>query len=756
MQIKWSGLVFAFALGAPLAAACQTVVAAAVPTPGVDRFATESMVNEQMDTVYRYSADGTGSKEITGVLRMQSDAAAKQYSVLTVPFASSTERVEIVYVRARKPDGSLVETPPADAQEMPQQITREAPFYSDLKEEQLPIRNLRNGDHLEYKVKILRTKAETAGEFWGQETFGTGAVILNESIELHVPKSIYVKVWSPEHTATVSDAADETIYRWTGDQLTPTILSPDDKKKASEDAAKKQFNPDGDLPPIAWTTFKSWQQVGAWYRTLEGDRTVPDTDIKARTAEVISGKSTDEEKVRAIYAYVSTQVRYIGVGLGIGRYQPHSASEVLRNEYGDCKDKHTLLAAMLTAAGFHPEASLIGAGIRFNQDVPSPSAFNHLITALPLGGETIWLDSTAEVAPYRLLILTIRDKQTLVVPDTGVATLMKTPASLPFTPSETFTATGKLESNGTAKAHMKYETRGDGEIVMRSLFRQIPPGQWEQLVQNLSQRLGFSGTTSHAETGHPDATTNPFTLSYDYEREKLGDWDSLRIVPLFPIVFVPIPDDKDPPTEPIELGQPYLSIAKSTLTLPDGWGATLPEEVHQKTPYISFDKTYKIDHETLTVERKIEVLQRRVPVSDWKTYKNWTDATLKDGEPWIQLVTNNPPSKPVVGGKIPMDDGTINHSIVDLMSQSFQEIQRGEANKAAETLDEAKKLNEKQPGLWALYGFLRSMQSRPDDAIEAFQKEIALNPSNYQVLGALTDLQGRMGKSLTQSSQCVL
>ena len=67
---------------------------------------------------------------------------------------------------------------------------------------------------------------------------------------------------------------------------------------------------------------------------------------------------------------------------------------MLENQYGDCKDKHTLLAALLTASGLHADAVLIGAGVRFNEAVPSPSSFNHLITTVSVAGGPVWLDST--------------------------------------------------------------------------------------------------------------------------------------------------------------------------------------------------------------------------------------------------------------------------------------------------------------------------------------------------------------------------
>jgi hypothetical protein len=375
-------------------------------------YSAESIVVERLDTVYKFAADGTGVREISAVTLIQSDAAARQYGVLTFPFAGNNERVEFEYVRVRKPDGSVAETPAADVQEMPQEVTRQAPFYSDLKEKQLPVRNLRAGDRLEYKVRIVVAKPEVPGQFWGQESFGKWAVILNESIELHVSKGKYVKVWSPENAPVKSEAGNETVYRWTGANLEP-LIGKDGKTK------QREFDPKGELPAIAWTTFKSWDEVGAWYRDLEGDRVVPDTEVKAKAAELTAGKTSEEEKAHAVYGYVATQIRYIGVAFGVGRYQPHPAGEVLRNQYGDCKDKHTLLAAMLTAAGMHPEAAMIGAGIRMNEEVPSPGAFNHMITTVPVGGKQVWLDATAEVAPYQVLVAPIRDKQTLVVPETG-------------------------------------------------------------------------------------------------------------------------------------------------------------------------------------------------------------------------------------------------------------------------------------------------------------------------------------------------
>jgi hypothetical protein len=382
---------------------------------------------------------------------------------------------------------------------------------------QLPIKNLRVGDTLEWQARMVRTKAEAEGEFWGQESFTDDAVTLAETVELRVPQGKKVTVWSPGVKASESNADGKHVYRWQSAQLNPTTGKEHDaevaaKKKTVWTAAQELDEKEGKLPAIEWTTFASWVAVGGWYRGLEGDRMVADADVKAKVAEVTAGKTTDEDKLRAVYGYVATQIRYIGVSFGIGRYQPHSAGAVLGNQYGDCKDKHTLLAAMVGVLGLKVDAVLIGAGIRFNEDVPSPAAFNHLITLVWLDGKPVWLDSTTEVAPYRMLALVIRDRRALAIPDAGVARLERTPAGLPFKAYENMEAKGALDKDGVSESHLKLVIRGDDELFVRTVLRQVAPAQYDQFVQRMSAGMGYGGTTSHAEISRVDDTADPLTI----------------------------------------------------------------------------------------------------------------------------------------------------------------------------------------------------------------------------------------------------
>jgi tetratricopeptide (TPR) repeat protein len=714
----------------------------------VTDYSAEPFVVEHLDGVYRMTVDGTGSKMTTVVLKVQSDASLKQLGILNIPFASGTQRVEIIYARVRRPDGTVIETPIDQAIEMPSPVTTAAPFYSDLKQMQLPIRSLRVGDTLEWQAKIVLAKAEAPGQFWGQETFAEDGVILSQTLEVHVPKDTYLNVWSPSNKPTETVDGGDRVFRWVSSQKKPTVGKEADtekelKKKQMWTAEQELDAKEGKLPSVAWTTFKNWESVGAWYQGLESDRVVPDAPVKAKVAELTAGKMTEEEKVRAVYGYVATQIRYIGVAFGIGRYQPHSAAQVLENQYGDCKDKHTLLAAMLSVLGLHPNAALIGAGVRFNDAVPSPGSFNHLITTVPVGGQEVWLDSTEEVAPYRALAYVIRDKKALLVPDAGMSRVEVTPAALPFPSFQKLDAVGTLDKEGTSNSRLVWTMRGDGEMAFRAAFRQVSPGQYDQLVQQISQNIGYTGTTSHSEVSRPEDTAAPMTLSYDYKREKNGDWDNLKIIPQLAPNSLPQLDEKEPPVQAIALGVPRVETSTAAMKLPDGWGVELPEAVHAKSAFATYDQTYRFEKGTVYTERRVEVLRETLPVSEWKTYKKWAEDADLAHDPWIQLVTNEHKANSA-SGESPIAGS--NAEAAKLISAAYKEIQQHDLEGAKAKLDQAKFLSSNQAFLWSTYGYYEYQEKNWMAAITDYKKELTMYPERHGTYRDIASAQTALGK----------
>lgn len=739
------------ALSAPFLILPSLAAAQSKPATAPDPYAAEPIVFDRVDIVYFMKADGTGIEERTVAAKIQSDAMVRQTGVISLGFASASQHIAFEYVRVRRPDGTIIETPLANAMEQPAPVTREAPFYSDLKEEQLPVKSLELGDTLEWKARIITTRSEAPGQFWNVDNFlPEGIVAREESIELHAPADKIVNVWTNPKLnlkPAESTANGEHVWRWQTSQLDPTTGP---KAEAAKKAKKAHLlTPEeeldeerGKLPSVAWTTFKSWPDVGAWFRGLEGDRAVPDDEIKQKVAELTAGKATQEEKVRAIYAYVSSQIRYIGVAFGIGRYQPHQAVDVLHNQYGDCKDKAILLSAMLAAAGQPSDVALIGAGVRFNEAVPSPAAFNHAITHTKVDGRDVWLDSTEEVAPYKMMYAALRDRTALLVPASGPAALAQTVKDPPFPVFQTWTAKGTLTPDGATTSHITLTVRGDDELALRQSVRQVSPSQYDEFAQQIFHGIGYQGTTSHADISRPDATEDAMSISTDYRREKSGDWGTLRIVAELAPVDLPRVDETDPPTSSIQLGVPRTNTSTAELALPEGWRVELPEAVHAKTPFATMDITYRFEKGTLYAERKYTVLREKLPASEWKTYKKFQDDAGLGGEPYIQLIRAGGPH-PSASSIPTVTDNQEAGRLVELAVQTLQ--QSYDAKTAKTLLDRAGKLNPTQRRLWAAYGFLAMYEGKVNEAITDFRKELAQDPANLSVYQALAAAQASHG-----------
>jgi hypothetical protein len=107
-----------------------------------DTYSKEPYVFESISNSLRFEADGTGQRDLTFRARIQSESAIREFGLLTYPFASSFENLEIDYVRVRKPDGSTVDTPAADVQELDSAVSREAPMYTDSREKHIAVKSL--------------------------------------------------------------------------------------------------------------------------------------------------------------------------------------------------------------------------------------------------------------------------------------------------------------------------------------------------------------------------------------------------------------------------------------------------------------------------------------------------------------------------------------------------------------------------------------------------------------------------------------
>lgn len=166
------------------------------------------------------------------------------------------------------------------------------------------------------------------------------------------------------------------------------------------------ITPPKDAPPrfgwmrvVQYSDFADWAAVSRRFDSIFRDaaRLAPDSPVKAEAARIAAAHSGDLARAQAALELVQRQVRYIFVGLNGGNLTPATADETWQRRYGDCKGKTALLLALLAELGIEAEAVLANnAGIDdgFDERLPSPGLFDHVLVRAEIDGQAYWLDGT--------------------------------------------------------------------------------------------------------------------------------------------------------------------------------------------------------------------------------------------------------------------------------------------------------------------------------------------------------------------------
>ena len=730
-------------------------------------YSQEAIVIDDLRTSYRFERDGTGQRDVTFRAKVQSDAGVERLGQLVIGYSSANEKLDMDYVRVRKADGSTVNAAASDVQDLTAPIAREAPIYTDLRQKHITVPGLRPGDVLEYRMVWTVHTPLAQNHFWVEHDFIKKiAIVLNNELTVNIPVASKVKLKNePGFAPEIKEENERRIYHWKHANLKLASEEEEDKDK-EEDKEAEETHPDVQL-----TTFQSWDEVGQWYAGLQKDRIVPDEKIKVKAEEIINGRATEKEKVRALYEFVAKNFRYVSLSLGQGRYQPHTATSVMSNQYGDCKDKHTLLASMLAATGLRAYPVLINSARKLDVDIPSPGQFDHVISAIPLGNETLWADTTAEIAPAGLLSPNLRNKKALMIPTAGPARLETTPAEPPFLSSETVSVEGTVDDLGKLNAHARMVLRGDAEMYMRFAFRRTPKSNWKNLGYYLGIGVGIEGEVTDIKTSDPADLDKPFEIEFNVAKNDFLDWSSKKLrvgVPLPVLNLLQFKGRKASSTKPLELGPPIDISYNLKLTLPGKYQTRLPLPLKVSRDYAEYAANYKLQGSALVGDRTLHLRQRELPAERLQDYQAFVAAVKSDEAQTVSLETEVA-GTPAIPDSVKVDDliqsgaaasRNQNYAVAEQLfkrvvekdpkhktvrrSLGFALVRQRKYAEAIEVLKEQTKINPFEDYAYGLMGHVYWQQQDYANAEAAFRKQIEITPLDQ-------DAHANLGKMLVDS-----
>ena len=266
-------------------------------------------------------------------------------------------------------------------------------------------------------------------------------------------------------------------------------------------------------PRVQASTYASWESFGEWWWNLISEEIDTSEEMRVKVTELTESAATPLDRLRAIYDFVVTDVRYNAWEFGVHGYQPYSAPVIFSRRFGDCKDKAILMKAMLAEVGIEAWPVIIQAeGRRHEEDLSLAMVghFNHCIAYVPAqeGIPEMFLDGTARHHPLEVLPDSDRGAKVVVVRDDGVD-VRRVPFPAAADNRMVDETVVDMTGEGPARVEVVQRPSGRWDPLLRRTYGVDETARAAAVERALSRRFG-------AVVGTPEAT-HP-----DYEELDMG------------------------------------------------------------------------------------------------------------------------------------------------------------------------------------------------------------------------------------------
>ncbi|HEX2059562.1 MAG TPA: transglutaminase domain-containing protein, partial [Thermoanaerobaculia bacterium] len=252
------------------------------------------------------------------------------------------------------------------------------------------------------------------------------------------------------------------------------------------------------------------------------DKQIADADLQKLVRNAIGNATDRREVVAKLLAAVQKDIRYAGVEIGEGSIVPRTPKQVLANKYGDCKDKASLLVAMLRIAGFPAHVALLNAGSGFDvlPELPSLAYFNHAIAVVD-GDPAIWVDPTDVFARAGELPVSDQGRLALIArPET--TTLTKTPELQSTASVYRELRTFYLPEDGKARVVEVSEPSTTSEASMRRWVSGLDAKSLREELEGYVQSAYVTKKLARYEHTDPSDLSKPFRLTLEVAESDSG------------------------------------------------------------------------------------------------------------------------------------------------------------------------------------------------------------------------------------------
>ena len=374
--------------------------------------------------------------------------------------------------------------------------------------------------------------------------------------------------------------------------------------------------------------------LSSWLDTLVRpvSGAVTETDRLARS--LVEGLTDDTARARRLYSWVRDHVQYCAIEIGYGGFRPHPPRDVIELRYGDCKDKATLLRALLASVGVPSRLAVLYAhdGVPRVFGLPTPGDnFNHAITLVDLPSGTVIADPTSRCAPFGELPPSDQDAELLPLERDG-ADLMRAPAAPPEASTLVSDLRLRVSPDGTAEGELTQTATGSSATAVRTQLLMTSSGARErEVIQPWLALRGVKVRLASVSAAEPAELAEPFVaraqLTVPAALEGSGASRIVRASDVLGRILPSLPSGTR--HAPLLLGPRMTRVRRVHFSLPSGWRAsTLPPAIAIDARALHVDSAWSQSPDGVDFEERLTVRQRSLPPAEFAEARSQLDALL--------------------------------------------------------------------------------------------------------------------------------
>ena len=521
---------------------------------------------------------------------------------------------------------------------------REKLLYDGRLQTALIIPDVRVGDILEYSYTISGRNPELIPGYVSSATLNYGVPVQrqHERVLVHNDLPVFKKSHNSARDPEVTNWGQYKVHTWLANDI--------EKLDVDEDIPNWQYA----RPVYTLSAYKDWSDAGEFFAPKYTPRYKQNGPIPSIATSIKNETSDLKKQARMALDYVQTNIRYTGIDIGSGGYEPRDPELVLEQKFGDCKDMTILLLAILRELDISSHAMLVDSDMRGGIDrlIPSHGAFDHVLVRAEIEGLFYNLDGTRgeQLGDLNNMAQSHYGKGLLLQP--GNARLIDINIRKPeyykdITDTFDIVSDPEIITFKSVSVYHNYEAD-----AMNSTFINNGKGKLEENFLNFFQNTYPTIKQVGDMEIEIDEAKATLTVTVNYEIPKAWETDlelSLKTFPAYPSdVTSDVPDFKaGERTMPLALSYPRKSRHKLVFLADETW-AFEDSRFEEDNEAFKFSKISTFQKGIYTETYFYESKQDYISAENFKSYMTRISAisdelgvTIQQGTGWLSNVSDD-------------------------------------------------------------------------------------------------------------------